>query len=472
MKARYKAIALGLLALGLAVAPCLTSCSDDDTTTLAAVTEVSYIPTSGGAIITFKAPLDNNLLYVKAEYTNSLGEEVYNVVSIYDNKIEIEGLADESKSYEVRLIAVDKNGGESPITTIMVTPGRSYINVIKDNLNIETLLGGIEITWENTSGKPVYVTLIYKPADDPNAEETYYYFQSKNERVKERLRGITPGHYTMSYIVEDLSGNKTEAVTLPDGVDIKEEMMIPKYIDNADDSRTYIWTLVADQTTLINTTNLWNWCPSACDGKNEYVFDGIINSNSDYSTRSNFTSVYKWDGGYGKPFPFDTDEMDIVIDMGHTYIVSRIKAWTRAHWWGWQDYAWIWDDSSYLSWDMAYYNSNALKTFRIYGSLDGVNYKVINECEIADPTYKTYDDYGSDGTAWYEKSSDGGLHTVTRPSDEDYERAQEGFEWDLSSLSDPVRYIRIRYVNAFGSNPDFLNGLSELTLYGALDEDE
>lgn len=452
---------------------CLTSCEDDETTTLEAVTNVTWEPTAGGAIITFTAPHDNNLLYVKAAYTNSLGEDVYNVVSIYDNKIEIEGLADETRSYPVNVIAVDKNGIESPITTINVTPGRSYINIIKDNIDVTILLGGVEITWENPSAKPVYVTFVYTPVGGGVEDEIVRYLQSKGESVVQRVRGMTPGEYTLSFQIEDLAGNKTEIKTLPETVEIQDEIEIPKYIDNEDDSRDYIWKLVQEQTTLKNSGDPWNWCPSMCSGSNEAIFDGIININTDAKTAPNYTSVYKWDGSaYNAPFPLDTDQMDIVIDLGHTYILSRIKAWTRSHYWGWQEWALIWDDASYTSWDMAYYNSNALKTFRLYGSMDGVTYKVINECEIANPTTATYNDYGSDGTLWYDKTSDGGLHTTTRPSDEDYERAKAGFEWDLATLSDPLRYLRIRYVAAFGNNPDYLNGLSELTLYGALQDDE
>ena len=83
------------------------SCQEDDDTSLSAVTDLSYEPTMGGAVISFKASANNDLLYIKAAYTNSLGEDVYRTTSIYDNKIEIDGLADETKSYPVHVSAVD-----------------------------------------------------------------------------------------------------------------------------------------------------------------------------------------------------------------------------------------------------------------------------------------------------------------------------------------------------------------------------
>ena len=106
-----------------------SSCKDDETS-LTAPVDLSYEPTMGGAIIKFTAPKSNDLLYIKAAYTNSLGKDVYRTTSIYDNKIEIDGLADETKTYPIRVSAVDKWGGETSATVINVQPGRSFINVI------------------------------------------------------------------------------------------------------------------------------------------------------------------------------------------------------------------------------------------------------------------------------------------------------------------------------------------------------
>ena len=121
---KYWALAFGCLVMALSFA----NCSDDDTT-LTAPMNLTYEPTMGGAIIRFTPPSNNDLLYVKAAYTNSLGKDVFRTTSIYDNKIEIDGLADETKTYPIYLSAVDKWGGETSTTVINVQPGRSFINV-------------------------------------------------------------------------------------------------------------------------------------------------------------------------------------------------------------------------------------------------------------------------------------------------------------------------------------------------------
>ena len=54
-----------------------------ETTPPGKVTNITYRPTLGGAVLHFTAPNDNDLLYVKASYTNSLGEEVFKVASHY-----------------------------------------------------------------------------------------------------------------------------------------------------------------------------------------------------------------------------------------------------------------------------------------------------------------------------------------------------------------------------------------------------
>ena len=110
-KTKYWALTLGCLLMALS----FTNCSDDETT-LTAPMNLTYEPTMGGAIIKFTPPSNSDLLYVKAAYTNSLGKDVFRTTSIYDNKIEIDGLADETKTYPIHISAVDKWGGETSST--------------------------------------------------------------------------------------------------------------------------------------------------------------------------------------------------------------------------------------------------------------------------------------------------------------------------------------------------------------------
>ena len=326
----------------------------------------------------------------------------------------------------------------------------------------------MQILWQNPTKKTIYVTVNYRPTGSDEEFQTRY-VTSSEEAVKVKARGMKSGLYDIEYTVEDFYGNKTESVKLAEPVEVMTEIELPKYEDKEDLSREYIWELVPNLTTLKNSYGSDNWNILCNGGTNEAIFDGVINSNKDGSTRS-YTSVSK--GTYDGRFPFDTDQMEVVIDLGDTYVISRIKSWQRAYWFGWQDYAAIWDDSSGTSWDYLYYYRDNLKTFRLYGtpSLDQ-EFTTIQECDIASPTMITDNEYGSDGSGWYPKASDawaGPKHTVTRPSDDDYQRALDGHEWELEKLSSPVRYIKIRYVANFNmTQHDNCHGISELTLYGA-----
>ncbi len=155
-------------------------------------------------------------------------------------------LADETKTYPVYVSAVDKWGGETSATVINVQPGRSFINVIKDNLEINPICGGLAVTWENPMGadakadditqnsvaKIVYVVVDY--IDSEGVKRTRY-LSSKQKMAKANIRNMFAGNYVVSYRVEDASGNKT-AQSTPANVDVLEPVMINR-TDNWDNPR-------------------------------------------------------------------------------------------------------------------------------------------------------------------------------------------------------------------------------------------
>lgn len=451
MKLPYFKIVVFLLTMSF----CLAGCQDDDNASnLGPVTDVTWTPTSGGAIISFIAPESNDLLYIKAVYTNSLGKEVFNVVSIYEQQIEITGLADENKEYTVYLYAVDKNGGESPVQTIMVKPERSYVNVIYDNLEIFEIVGGVEVRWTNPSGaevggKTVYVTLNYnKPGDN---EVKTRYLSSSQMDVKIKVRGLEPATYEFSYIVEDLVGNHS-LTSQKVSYNINEEVTIPKYVEDENGFRTYLWTLVADQTTL----------KEVHENRNDAIFDGVI----DDKAKANDNSYAGTNADqYGPALPWNTDQMDIVVDLHQTINISRIRAWQRAHWYGWSNYAQSWRTDG-ISEDYNFYQGENIKSFDLYGSMDAQNWFKIQECDISTnttagrlPVYET--------RSWY-SFEQGANYDVWMPNQTSYDVALEGHLWELETMSPEVRFIRVRFTSNWDQSQRTVSGLSEITLYGAI----
>src|SRR4051812_16113864 len=75
--------------------------------------EVTNIP--GGAVLKYKLPPDEDLLYVKAQY--SLREGVNSEVraSLYNDTLVVKGFGDTAERL-VQVIAVDRSGNESAAT--------------------------------------------------------------------------------------------------------------------------------------------------------------------------------------------------------------------------------------------------------------------------------------------------------------------------------------------------------------------
>jgi len=441
------------------------SCQEDDDTSLSAVTDLSYEPTMGGAVISFKAPANNDLLYIKAAYTNSLGEDVYRTTSIYDNKIEIDGLADETKSYPVHVSAVDKWGGETSATTISVTPGRSYINIIKDNLELHPMCGGLAILWNNpmgiesqdeitakNPGKAVYVVVDY--TDESGITRTRY-LTSKLREAKARVRGLMAGNYKVTFHVEDFAGNKT-AQSTPLTLLVPAETEFPKFIEVEDEKagtvKVFYWEMLTKYTTL---QEAWEY-------KNAAIFDGIVDSNTKDTRNYCGTDCDNSDVTYGAAIPWDTDQVDIVIDLHQVVSISRLKGWQRCFKYGSQPYSGRAEDQTAgISDDYDYYQPDNLKRFKVFGSmtLNEDDWFLIKDCDIATnstagplPIYWTNPDYFG--------------REVYMPNNASYQAALEGHEWELDEMTDSVRYIRVRLVENWDLSKRGVSGLSELNLYG------
>ena len=98
---------LSILFISLVI---LFGCKDDengDSTPPGSLSVEDITPTNGGGIISYLLPDDSDVLFVRAEYTNSLGVDVYRVSSSHNNYIEIDGL-NQNTPVQVRLFVVDE----------------------------------------------------------------------------------------------------------------------------------------------------------------------------------------------------------------------------------------------------------------------------------------------------------------------------------------------------------------------------
>ena len=269
MKTVYNIISFICLICCLSIASCKEDGNDSQAPDK--VEFISYEKTSGGAIIHFKAPGDSDLLFIKAEYINSGNEKVFKVCSVYENKIEIDGFCDE-ESHTVTLYAVDDSQNHSDPVYVDVIPGRSYIYIIQDNFDIEVILGGIRITWNNPAAKTVFVYLNY--TDGVNKYERI--LSSSNSEESFNIRGLDEKKYSFSFLVEDFNGNKTNEVEAGEFTPLLEQKI---------DKST--WSVV--KSLSVNGDKY--------EGKLANFFDDVIDTNNDASDNSYFVIHRDENGG-------------------------------------------------------------------------------------------------------------------------------------------------------------------------------
>jgi len=416
------------------------SCAEqkDDFTKAPAPAQVinpSWVATNGGAIISYTLPNDNNLLFVKAVYVNSLGNEVFRSSSQYTGQIDIDGFND-LNAHEVNLVSVGQNCKESAPVTISVVPDTSYIEIIRRNMIVQKAIGGINIKWYNPSKKTVYAYINYD-SDQDTIRSTERILASEVENYDFTIRGLDTIPYQVNIQVEDLSGNKTAMTDKG-----KYKPLPEQKIDKG------IWKVV---TNLSCNGDMY-------EGKLVYLFDDVIdvielggrmdapNGNDSYFIihKDNNSDPIQWING--------STELDkpllIVIDMNKYAALSRIKYWQRA-------YHYIASDGSNVPNSIyAYYEEDNVRSFLFMGLTEEemvgmtkakLAAKIWTDkwmnCDIGDP-------HDPDGTIPASK----------------YQEAVDGHEFILPNFSKPFRYIVIGITKSFGSETQMCG--SEITLYG------
>lgn len=381
-----------------------TACNEEvlDTTAPGKVTNISYKPTNGGAILTFTAPDDDDLLYVKAVYTNSLGKEVFKVTSHYGDSIEIDGFK-EATPQKVKLYAVDRSNNNSEAAEIEVTPMKSFIYLVQESIQMKEQLGGVRITWENPDQKTVFVYVNFSKAG-----KTYERILSSalSDPVL-MIRGLDPEEYSFSVTVEDFNGNKTDKMdvgTYRPLLEQKIDKSTWKVLQNLSvDGDKYEGTLASFWDDVVDTKE------SAAD--NSYF---II-------SRDENGGMLKW-------------PLDIVVDLNKTVVVNRFVVWQRA-------FAYVNAEQNGVSTDYCYYKEENMKSFSVSVSTDKLTWNSLGTFDIGDP-----------------RDAAG----VISPAK--YKEAIDGHEFNLESVSQPFRYMKFSILSNYGSETNVYG--SEITLYG------
>ena len=321
----------------------IISCSDHedlDTSPPGVLSNVSVTPTNGGGIISYTLPSDDDILYVKAVYTNSQGEEVFRVSSKHNTSVEITGLS-QLTPVNVKLFVVDLNENVSETVSIDFTPLKSFIFFVQESIQISPDLGGVKITWENIASKTVFVYVhILEGAD-----EVIRILSSNNAQESIFIRGLAPSEISISTKVEDFDGNITE---------LEEKGRYTPLFEEKIDKST--WTLVSGQSINGN----------AYEGKTVNFWDDVVDTVETDADNSYFIATRDNNGG-SLNFP-----LDIVIDFNKNVKIQRFIVWQRAYW--------------YQGGGITYhYQEENIKSFNLYASSDAQTWNLLGEFDIGDP---------------------------------------------------------------------------------------
>ena len=304
------------------------------------LSNVSVTPTNGGGNISYTLPSDDDILYVKAVYTNSQGAEVFRVSSKHNTSVEITGLS-QLTPVNVKLFVVDLNENVSETVSIDFTPLKSFIFFVQESIQISPDLGGVKITWENIASKTVFVYVhILEGAD-----EVIRILSSNNAQESIFIRGLAPSEISISTKVEDFDGNITE---------LEEKGRYTPLFEEKIDKST--WTLVSGQSINGN----------AYEGKTVNFWDDVVDTVETDADNSYFIATRDNNGG-SLNFP-----LDIVIDLNKNVKIQRFIVWQRAYW--------------YQGGGVTYhYQEENIKSFNLYASSDAQTWNLLGEFDIGDP---------------------------------------------------------------------------------------
>jgi hypothetical protein len=321
----------------------IISCSDHEdleTSPPGILSNVSVTPTNGGGIISYTLPSDDDILYVKAVYTNSQGAEVFRVSSKHNTSVEITGLS-QLTPVKVKLFVVDVNENISETVAIDFTPLESFIFLVQESIQITPDLGGVKITWENIASKTVFVYVhILEGAD-----EDIRILSSNNPQESIFIRGLPPSEISISTKIEDFDGNITELE--------EKGTYIPLFEEKIDKST---WTLVSGQSINGN----------AYEGRTVNFWDDVVDTVETDADNSYFIATRDNNGG-SLNFP-----LDIVIDLNKNVKIQRFIVWQRAYW--------------YQGGGVTYhYQEENIKSFNLYASSDAQTWSLLGEFDIGDP---------------------------------------------------------------------------------------
>lgn len=194
---------------------------------------------AGGSEITYELPSDDDLLYVKAIYKLSNGQQAEERASFFLRSMKLKGFGKSQKA-TVKLIAVDRSENESQPLSVEIEPQDSPIYAILSSLKVFSSWGGLKLTWGNPQAENIVVGVITK--NDKKEVSALDNFYTAEKNAAKTVRGMDTVQVTVGAFVRDRFGNYTDTIfsiqkplfeKLLDNTKFKPLPLSPKYTLNS-----------------------------------------------------------------------------------------------------------------------------------------------------------------------------------------------------------------------------------------------
>ena len=163
----------------------------------------------GKSVISYQLPDETDLLYVKAVYISSKGEEEEVKASSFTNSLEVAGFGKSTRT-TVKLISVDRSQNESEPVIIEIEPGDSPIYAVLSSLNIQDSWGGFLVNWDNPLKENLVVGVMKKNDEDVFGHIENFY--SSEPEARNSVRGQDSIMSDFAVYVRDTYDNYTDTI--------------------------------------------------------------------------------------------------------------------------------------------------------------------------------------------------------------------------------------------------------------------
>jgi hypothetical protein len=172
------------------------------------VTPVSYVQTSGGAIVKFIVPPDEDLMYVKVRYTLDNGKPQEARASLYSDKVTVEGFGN-TQPKTLSISAVDRHDNEGAAVPYSITPGAPACQLAFDSLKLSPTFGGVFVETKNVNRKILFIDV--STTDSLGKWYTAHTEYTSVSSIGFAVRGFTDALRSFKVVVRDMFENATEA---------------------------------------------------------------------------------------------------------------------------------------------------------------------------------------------------------------------------------------------------------------------